>query len=85
MNLTGTLEPTEPHPMAWAAGKYIKSIPLTELQSILEAMSSCALTGNRTAGIIGETLRRFIHGEMVSDRYLLGLAWYLKELKNEQA
>jgi hypothetical protein len=76
-NQTGTLRADEFHPMAQSAfdfvKKYIKKNPM-----MLESLASCALSDdNRTAQICYETLRRVIYEEPVSDRYLLGLAWFL--------
>lgn len=78
MSERGTLNDGEPHPMAVIAADYIRSIPITDLHVHLEALSSCAIEGNRVGEVCGETLRRFLYHEPVSDRYLLGLAWYLK-------
>ncbi len=44
------------------------------------SFASDAIEGNRLAEICGETLRRVIAGEPVSDRYLLGLCWTLREM-----
>ena len=74
----GTLLPTEPHPMADDAVRYVFSLGMEELFKIRDAMASCAIEGNRLAEVCGETLRRVLSREPVSDRYLLGLAWYLK-------
>jgi len=85
----GTLDPHEPHPAASIALDYIRTIPYLELFKIQEALCSCAIEGNRLGEICGESLRRFLHSEPVSDRYLLGLAWFLftifeqKETKKE--
>lgn len=79
---TGTLKAGEPHPMAYMALDFVKKHHLPELMAIQEALASCALEGGRIAEVCGETLRRVIAGEPVSDRYLLGLAWYLKEHKD---
>ena len=78
---SGTLKAGEPHPMAQDAIKYVFSLGLDELFKIREAMASCAIEGNRMAEICGETLRRVIVKEPVSDRYLLGLAWYLRSTR----
>lgn len=75
----GTLAPYEPHPMAYTARYYIGGIPRHELIILQEALSSCAISGSRTAEICGETLRRLLKGEPVSDRYLLGLYCFIKE------
>ena len=73
----GTLGPSEAHPVAQSALIYVSSVPLAVLLEWQEAFASCAIEGNRLAEICGETLRRLLHGEPVSDRYLLGLAWAL--------
>ena len=75
-----TLEIGEPHPMAECALKYVKE-HLTAMD--VEVMASCALSGNRTAEICLSTYNRLIAGESVSDRYLMGLAWFIKRLRDE--
>lgn len=77
------LKPGEQHPMAKDAMSYLLSISLENLSIKRDVMSSCAIEGNRTAEICGETLRRIFAGEMVSDRYLLGLAWMVKSMECE--
>jgi hypothetical protein len=71
--------------MARSAVAYLAAIPREELYVLLEALSSCAIEGNRVGEICGETLRRFLHGEGVSDRYVLGLAWFVREHRAEDA
>ena len=73
----GTLALTEPHPGARIALDFIRTFTLPELFLHQEALASCAIEGNRTAEICLETLRRLLYKEPVSDRYLMGLAWYL--------
>jgi len=51
---------------------------------ILESLASSALAGSRTAEICLETLRRVTVGDPISDRYILGLAWFLKELEEQE-
>lgn len=78
----GTLEPGKPHPCAYEALEWIRStVSFEELSLYRESFSSCAIEGNRQAEILSETLRRFMSREPVSDRYLLGLAWALRDLK----
>ncbi len=74
----GTLALGEPHPMAHSALEYVVN---NATASIEGALSSCALSGNRLAEVCSETLRRVKYREPVSDRYILGLAWYLKTLE----
>jgi hypothetical protein len=49
----------------------------------MESFSSCAIDGNRFAEVCGETLRRVMSGEPVSDRYILGLAWAIRGMNEE--
>lgn len=74
----GTLNNGEPHPAAHDAMKWIKeNISTKELLTTREAMASCAIGGSRLGEVCVGTIDRLINGEPVSDRYLLGLAWYL--------
>lgn len=73
----GTIRKGEYHPSADTAMAYIRSIPLSELYTWLEAFSSCAIEDNRLGEICAETLNRVIKGEPISDRYLLGLAFFI--------
>lgn len=83
----GTLEPGEIHPAAHEAFKWVKNYILeqgADIFKLLEAFASCALSGNRSADICGETLRRIMNGESVSDRYLMGLCLTLKEMEKKK-
>jgi hypothetical protein len=82
----GTLKDGEPHPMARSALAYVAAyLSQTENPFLLrEAIASCALEGNRTAEICGETLERLLDHRPVSDRYLLGLAWFIKTMEDEK-
>lgn len=73
----GLLKAGEPHPSARFALEYILSIPYEELIMHQSAFASAALSGNELAEILSETLNRLLDGGPVSDRYLLGLAWFL--------
>jgi hypothetical protein len=77
----GTLTDKEPHPSAMDALDYIKSLGIEKLPMYLEAYSSCAIEGNRLGEICSETLHRIMNGKPVSDRYVLGLAWSLKNME----
>lgn len=80
----GELKRGEYHPAATSAMAYIRSLGYVKLAQVLESLASCAIEDNRLAEICGETLRRVIEGEPVSDRYLLGLAWVIKEMEDEE-
>lgn len=69
------LEFGEPHPAAQHAMVFLRMVPLAELLALKEAFASTTMSHNRNAEICGETLRRLLNDEPVSDRYLLGLAW----------
>ena len=82
-NSRDTLNPTEPHPAARSALDYIRTIPYTDLVLYQEAFATNAIEGNRLAEICLGTLNQLLHSEPVSDRYLLGLAWTLKRMRDE--
>jgi len=75
----GTLEVREPHPCAEIAMEYIRSQHSTQLSTLRESLASCAIESNRLAEVCLGTLDRLLLGETVSDRYLLGLAWFMRE------
>ena len=77
----GELAITEPHPSAYSALAYVRELGLAKLSLYQEAYSSCAIEGNRDAEICGETLTRVMTGQKVSDRYVLGLAWSIRNME----
>jgi hypothetical protein len=79
----GTLAVGEAHPASRSALHYIASLGIGKQMEYLEAFSSCAIEDNRLAEVCAETLRRVIHGEPVSDRYICALAWTCKEMGEE--
>jgi hypothetical protein len=78
-----TLAEGEPHPVAFNAGEYLAKVGVEKLIRYLEAYSSCAIEGNRLGEICAETLNRLLTGQPVSDRYILGLAWNIKEMEEK--
>lgn len=82
-----TLDISEPHPAVYKAIEYLHSLGMSKLLLYLESFSSCAIEGNRLAEVCAGTLRRFVYSETYSDRYLLGLAWTIRNIeeKNEQS
>lgn len=49
----------------------------------MESFASCGIENNRLAEVCGETLRRVLAQEPVSDRYLLGLVWTIRQMEEE--
>ena len=78
----GTLKAGEPHPSAHAALRYVNSLDPMTLVSCQGAFASCSLSGNRSAEICSETLHRVMCGKAVSDRYVLGLAWAIRDMED---
>jgi hypothetical protein len=60
---------------------YVLELGFEGLAMLQESLASTAIEGNDLSEICMETLRRLVNGEPVSDRYLLGLAWMLRNLK----
>lgn len=83
----GTLNEGQPHPAAHDAKQwildYVRRNDVAALPRLLESFASVGMSGNRLAECCGETLRRLLNGEPVSDRYLLGLAWTMRNMENE--
>ena len=81
----GTIKENEYHPAANSAMAYVKNylrdIGIKGVFRLRESFASSALSGNRLAEICLETLNRICSGDVVSDRYLLGLAWTLNTME----
>lgn len=82
-NERGALAPTEPHPSAWSAAKYVNRLGYEKLMSYREAFASCAIENNRLGEICAETINRILEKRTVSDRYLLGLVWAIRDMEDE--
>jgi len=75
----------EPHPSVRIATKFIESIPYKKLSQIQESYASCSADGtDRMAEICGETLNKWKDDQIISDRDLLGLAWSIKCIMDEE-
>lgn len=86
--MEGQLKENEPHPAAegarqWLIG-YIQRKDAYALLRLQESFAICALEGNRLAEICSETLRRLLNKEPVSDRYLLGLVWTIRDMEEKE-
>lgn len=81
----GTLKVGEVHPMAHSAFEYVKNfLTMNNMGLIVESLASIALSGNRNAEVCLETVQRIMAGDVVSDRYLLGLAWMFKQMEENE-
>ena len=76
-----TLRDREPHPAVATALHYLRGLPPSKLLLYQESFASCAIEGNRLGEVCSGTLRRLIAGDPVSDRYLLGLAWAIRDME----
>lgn len=77
------IKSNEYHPSASHALEWLQIWQLQDIKRWMlmrEAIASTALSGNRMAQICNGTLERLDKKEPVSDRYLLGLCWFLKEM-----
>lgn len=83
LDTKGIIKDGEYHPAANSAMRYIKSIPYLRIVTMQEAMASCAIEGNRMGEICSETLDRILTGKPVGDRYVLGLAWFLRDMEEK--
>lgn len=79
--MAGDLKQGEFRPAASSAAAWIRAQP--DLHLWVESFASCAIEGNRNAELCGETLRRLLAGEGVSDRYILGLAWTMRHSESK--
>lgn len=73
----------EPHPSAHPAYLWfhqsVVDDPIRYIQ-LKESIASTALSGNRLSQVCLGTMNRLEAGQPVSDRYLLGLVWFMRDL-----
>ena len=79
----GTLQVGEPHPASHGAFRWLKRLGYEEMLLLQESFASSALDGSRPCEVCAETMRRVVEKESVSDRYLLGLAWTVRAMRDE--
>ena len=80
------LKENEVHPIAYQALAYVKRLGITKLSLYMEAMCSVNIEHrNRETELCIGTLERVLQDRPVGERYILGLAWFLRDLeeKNE--
>jgi len=76
-----TLTENEYHPAADSAMAWLRAYKAhnwAQWARMQESIASSALTGNRLAEVLFGTIERMKNGEPVSDRYLFGLCWFLR-------
>jgi hypothetical protein len=83
-NKGNILKKNEAHPACATAVKFLFAIPLGKLKELQSIMEANALNGNRLAKICSWSLSRFLDGKKMTDRDILGLAWTLSIMLNEQ-
>jgi len=78
-----TIHDGEYHPAADSAMTYMqaKMADIPGWFKIKESIASTALSGNCLSEICLGTIDRLENSEPVSDRYLLGLAWLIREME----
>lgn len=75
----------EHHPIADDALHWLcTNFNRKELFMYKESFASCAIENNRLAEVCLGTLSRLMNNEPVGDRYLLGLAWLLRNFYDEK-
>lgn len=81
MKKEATLKETEYHPSADSAMEWYNEWKkdFKRYCQMKESMASTALSGNRLPEIMLSTMDRLEKGEPISDRYLLGLCWFLRD------
>jgi len=79
----GTLKGQEPHPAYPNALEYLSKLGYEKLMIYQEAFASTAIEGNRLAEVCVGTMNRLLEYEPISDRYLLGLAWTIRNMEEE--
>ena len=77
----GEYHPVAPQALEWF--RQWRDSDIKRYYMVRESLASTALSGNRTAEICNSTLTRLDNAEVVSDRYLFGLVWFLRENFND--
>jgi len=78
-----SLKENECHPSTDSALVWLKTFIIENPEhwiKLKEAIFSSSLAGNRTAEIVGSTINRLESKQLVSDRYLLGLVWFVRDV-----
>lgn len=84
--MSDELRPDEPHPAFGSARQWLEAnTSFEDRLRWLEAFSSTAIEGNRLAEVCAGTLDRIMKGEPVGERYVLGLVWTLRAMRDKDA
>lgn len=88
----GTLGPTEYHLSAEGAQEYFRSFARKRPEKLLaikkviyEAAEDAAGPQQKYFQVMRSTWERLREGDPVSDRYLLGLCWYIRDIDEATA
>lgn len=79
-----TLEKGEQHPASLEAMQYIFNYSQEDLIRYHSMFKEMAESGNRLGQICAETLRRIFNEEVITDKYVLGLAWAIRSIEMER-
>lgn len=71
----GEVHPSAPSALAWYR---IWALDAHRYMLVQESFASNAIEGNRLAEVCLETMQRIENDQPVSDRYLFGLVWFLR-------
>lgn len=69
------LERDESHPAVYKALSYLRKLRIGDLVTFRDLYYQRALEGDKSAAVAYGTLRMFLEGKEISDRYLLGLTY----------
>lgn len=64
--------------------KRLKEMGWVDVSMLREAMASCAIESNELADELLGTLDRILKKEKIGDRYLLQLAWFLRDVEDKE-
>lgn len=83
----GILKQDELHPAAQVAMEYVNKFITDNIREtilMLEAFENMSHSGDRLSIVCHESLRKVINCESIGERYLLGLAWTMRDMYEQQ-
>jgi hypothetical protein len=73
-----SLRDGEKHPSWLLALEYLETLGNDKILFYMSAFEVAGIKGNRAAQVCGEELTRYLNGEQLNDRELLGLVWFIR-------